>query len=197
MDKKTLHNTNVQDLRQNVPDVALQGEPEAWELVSKASSDQQGWMKSTKRMKVEGGYLYQVTSEHQNHEGETIACAEALAFVPHLPEFKMLDSDPLLLSSLGGGVAPVSGKLNQLSSQRSVPPRVQAIMIIDSCERSKHGDNIYVQGHAPSENEVWEDFTSVTPSGGFSLNIDGDAPAADFFEEGAAYRVFFEKVEEK
>lgn len=80
--KKTLDNANSDDLKKNVSDVKIQGDPDTWELICKASSNLQGWMKSTKRMKVEGGYLYQVTSEHQNNMCETVACAEALVFVP-------------------------------------------------------------------------------------------------------------------
>jgi hypothetical protein len=82
MTRKTLDNANTTDLKANVSDVKLQGDPDAWQLVSKASSVEQGWMKSTKRMVVEGGHLYQVTSEHLDDYGDVVACAEALAFVP-------------------------------------------------------------------------------------------------------------------
>jgi len=53
------------------------GDPSDWECVIKAHNDELGIMKSTKRMRVEGGYLYQVTTEHPNGN------AEALAFVPN------------------------------------------------------------------------------------------------------------------
>lgn len=62
----------------------IHGDPDTWECVSKASSASQGWMKSTKRMRVPGGYLYQVTTEHRR-DGTVTACAEALAFVPGGP----------------------------------------------------------------------------------------------------------------
>ena len=42
-------------------------------------------MKSTKRLRVDGGWLYQVTTEHRAGgvaSGYVTACAEALAFVP-------------------------------------------------------------------------------------------------------------------
>ena len=51
------------------------GEPTAWETVAKAHNSNLGIMKSTKRMKVEGGYLYQVTTEGPH------GYAEALCFV--------------------------------------------------------------------------------------------------------------------
>lgn len=65
----------------STPDLETFGNPEAWELVAKASSAHQGWLKSTKRHRVEGGWLYQVTTEHRSG-GAVVACAEALTFVP-------------------------------------------------------------------------------------------------------------------
>lgn len=35
------------------------------------------------------------------------------------------------------------------------------------------------------------DFTKVTPSGQFSMNIDQDAPAADYFTPGKEYYLTF------
>ena len=52
------------------------GSPAAWECVAKAHNDQLGIMKSTKRMRVPGGWLYQVTTEGPN------GYAEAVTFVP-------------------------------------------------------------------------------------------------------------------
>lgn len=52
------------------------GAPDTWETVAKAHNKDLMIMKSTKRMKVEGGYLYQVTTEGPN------GYAEALQFVP-------------------------------------------------------------------------------------------------------------------
>ena len=67
----------------STPDIKVFGDPGAWELVCKASSQSQGWMKSTKRMQVPGGHLYQATTEHRNPlTGFVVACAEALVFAP-------------------------------------------------------------------------------------------------------------------
>ena len=52
------------------------GDPGVWELICKAHNDDAGIMKSTKRMAVPGGWLYQVTTEGPH------GCAEAIAFVP-------------------------------------------------------------------------------------------------------------------
>ena len=85
------HNTNTADAKANTPDLKITGDPDAWELVCKASSASQGWMKSTKRMRVDGGWLYQVSTEHTRTvtddydlvvESYVSACAEALVFVP-------------------------------------------------------------------------------------------------------------------
>lgn len=56
------------------------------EVVGKAVFDDEGLkiMKSTKRFKVEGGWIYNTSTEiHGNEAGvTTIAVAEALVFVP-------------------------------------------------------------------------------------------------------------------
>lgn len=81
MANRDLHNTDPETAKASTPDIQVTGDPGKWELVCKASSAQQGWMKSTKRMRVPGGWLYQVTTEHRSN-GAVTACAEALTFVP-------------------------------------------------------------------------------------------------------------------
>lgn len=78
---KTLHNSDVSGTRQNVPDVQVVGNGDMFRLLCKASSQVQGWMKSTKAMEVPGGCVVQVTTHQRNHDG-TNAVAEALTFVP-------------------------------------------------------------------------------------------------------------------
>lgn len=56
--------------------VVDKGDPGAWETVAKAHNDGARMMKSTKRLRVDGGYLYQVSTEGPG------GYAEALAFVP-------------------------------------------------------------------------------------------------------------------
>ena len=61
---------------------------ERWELVSKAYCHSTKSMRSTKRLRVDGGYLYQVSTIENGH------VAEALAFVPDQREIKLsLDVD--------------------------------------------------------------------------------------------------------
>jgi hypothetical protein len=77
MTEKTLNNTNMDELKANVSDVQLHGEPGAWRCICKASSKSQGWMKSTKALSVPNlGVLVQVSTQ----QGTEVA--EALAFIP-------------------------------------------------------------------------------------------------------------------
>lgn len=84
---KTLDNTNMDQLKANVSDVQLHGDPGAWVCVCKASSKEQGWMKSTKAMNIEGlGVLVQVSTQ----QGKEVA--EALTFIPRAHIY-MLDGN--------------------------------------------------------------------------------------------------------
>lgn len=83
-DRPAIHSKYALDDVHQKSDIIVEGNPGAtWELICKASSKSKGWMKVTKRMVVEGGWLYQVTTEHRSlTTGEVVACAEALQFVP-------------------------------------------------------------------------------------------------------------------
>ena len=74
--KKTLDVTNTEDAKKKISDIKAQGNPDAWSLICKASSESQGWMKSTKAMDVPGGVVLQASTQ----QGDQIA--EALCFVP-------------------------------------------------------------------------------------------------------------------
>ena len=52
MKEKTLHNSDISGCKENVPDVKTFGDGDLFRLVSKASSDNEGWMKSTKAADV-------------------------------------------------------------------------------------------------------------------------------------------------
>ncbi len=79
--EKTLNNSDVSGTRQNVPDVEVVGNGDLFQLLCKASSQNEGWMKSTKAMEVPGGCVVQVTTQQKNADG-SYAVAEALTFVP-------------------------------------------------------------------------------------------------------------------
>ena len=79
---KTLDNTDVGGARHKVPDMVVVGNGDSFQLLFKASSNDEGWLKSTKAMEVWGcGCLVQVTTQQQNPDG-SYAVAEALTFVP-------------------------------------------------------------------------------------------------------------------
>ena len=88
-DSKTLDVSGMQDLQEKVSDVKGIGDPGIWRLLCKASSEKEGWMKSTKVMLLageQGGALIQVTTQQRNRDG-TYALAEALVFVPGADEY--------------------------------------------------------------------------------------------------------------
>jgi hypothetical protein len=75
---KTLSNTSVSQIKSNPgSDVKFWGNGDTFQLISKASSESEGWMKSTKAMEIPGvGCVIQVTTQ----QGGQIA--EALTFAP-------------------------------------------------------------------------------------------------------------------
>jgi len=74
---KTYGNTCANGAKKNVKDIQFWGSGDLFELISKASSQNEGWMKSTKAMEIEGvGVVVQVTTQ----QGDNVA--EALTFVP-------------------------------------------------------------------------------------------------------------------
>lgn len=80
--EKTLGNTDVNGAHKNVPDIQVFGDGDMFQLLSKASSQAEGWMKSAKAMEIpEVGCVVQVTTQQRNPDG-SYAVAEALAFVP-------------------------------------------------------------------------------------------------------------------
>lgn len=85
---KTLHNTDLDAAKKNVSDLIVTGNGDLFKLLAKASSEQEGWMKSTKAMQIWDhqrdepmGAVVQVTTQQRNPDG-TYAVAEALCYVP-------------------------------------------------------------------------------------------------------------------
>lgn len=77
MENKTLNNTTANQAKDQVSDIQFWGNGDTFKLISKASSKNEGWMKSTKAMEIEGiGCVVQVTTQQGNN------VAEALTFVP-------------------------------------------------------------------------------------------------------------------
>ena len=81
MADKTLNVVDNTDLKTRIEDSEIHGVAE-WVLLCKASSESQGWMKSTKALPIENvGCLVQVTTQQKNPDG-SYSLAEALTFVP-------------------------------------------------------------------------------------------------------------------
>jgi len=79
--EKTLDAVNIQDVKSKVSDVKVFGNGDLFQLICKASSESQGWMKSTKAMQTTTGVVLQVTTQQKNVDG-SYAVAEALTFIP-------------------------------------------------------------------------------------------------------------------
>ena len=74
---KTFGNTTASQAKDNVSDIQFWGDGDMWKLISKAWSEKEGWMKSTKAMQIDNiGCVVQVTTQ----QGDNIS--EAVAFVP-------------------------------------------------------------------------------------------------------------------
>lgn len=66
MSSKTLHNSNTSGASKNVKDIVFWGDGDTFKLISKASSESEGWMKSTKAMEIVGvGVVIQVTTQQR------------------------------------------------------------------------------------------------------------------------------------
>lgn len=78
---KTLHNSDISGARKNIKDIKVVGDGDMFLLLCKASSEAEGWMKSTKAMETSEGCVVQVTTQQRNPDG-SYALAEALTFVP-------------------------------------------------------------------------------------------------------------------
>ena len=80
MNKKSLHNTCTNGASKNVKDIIFWGNGDTFKLISKASSELESWMKSTKAMQAGTSVVVQVTTQQQNIDG-TYSIAEALTTV--------------------------------------------------------------------------------------------------------------------
>ena len=77
---KTLGNTCANKATKNVKDIVFWGNVDTFKLISKASSENEGWMKSTKAMQAGSSVVIQVTTQQRNPDG-SYAVAEALTTV--------------------------------------------------------------------------------------------------------------------
>ena len=85
---KSFSNTSAKEAEVNVPDIKFFGNGDLWQLICKAWSEEEDWMKSTKAMEIPGvGCLVQVTTQMEDE------IAEAVIFVPGVKIKAEKDSD--------------------------------------------------------------------------------------------------------
>lgn len=75
---KTLNNSDVNGAKKQVKDIQIYGDGDTFALLCKASSKEEGWMKSTKVCNLPNGCLVQVTTQQKEN------VAEAITFVPNV-----------------------------------------------------------------------------------------------------------------
>lgn len=78
---KTLNNSTINQAKDQVKDIQVYGDGDTFRLLCKASSVNEGWMKSTKVCNVDGGCIVQVSTQQMNPDG-SYSVAEDLTFVP-------------------------------------------------------------------------------------------------------------------
>ena len=94
--QKSLHNTVSNPAKKNVSDLVIWGNADSFKLLCKASSEREGWMKSTKALEIPHvGCVVQVTTQQRNEDG-TYALAEAAVFVKGAKITEIKDANGLV-----------------------------------------------------------------------------------------------------
>jgi hypothetical protein len=78
--EKTLGNTCSNGATKDVKDIVFWGDCDVFKLISKASSQSEGWIKSTKAMQAGSSVVIQVTTQQRNTD-RSYAVAEALTTI--------------------------------------------------------------------------------------------------------------------
>lgn len=73
--------SEIKGAKANIKDLKTFGDGDTFKLLCKASSEEQGFMKSTKVCNCAGGCIVQTSTMQRNEDG-TYAVAEALVWVP-------------------------------------------------------------------------------------------------------------------
>jgi hypothetical protein len=85
---KTMGNTTASHAADNVSDIKFWGNGDMWKLLSKASSEKEGWMKSSKAMEIFGiGCVLQTTTQQWNEVTDTTT------LIPNTKVFEHKDAD--------------------------------------------------------------------------------------------------------
>ena len=92
MKEKSLHNTTTNGAKKNVKDIQFWGNPDTFLLISKASSESEGWMKSTKAMPAGTSVVVQVTTQQRNPDG-SYSISDALTTVDNAIIWELIGPD--------------------------------------------------------------------------------------------------------
>lgn len=80
---KTLNVTSIEEAKKTVPDIEVVGDGNMFQLLCKASSRSQKWMKSCKAMEISGhGCVVQVTTQQGDHVAEAVTFVPGVAVMP-------------------------------------------------------------------------------------------------------------------
>lgn len=81
MKEKEINILNQKDSIEKINDIEIFGNTDSFKLMCKASSKEQGWMKSTKICNVPNGCIMQVSTQQKNQDG-SYSLSEAVTFIP-------------------------------------------------------------------------------------------------------------------
>lgn len=88
---KTLNVTSVEDASKKVSDIEVIGNGNSFQLLCKASSKAEGWMKSAKAYEIPTvGCLVQVTTQQNDHVAEALVFVEGVTIEPDINGGKKL-----------------------------------------------------------------------------------------------------------
>lgn len=76
---------------------------------------------------------------------------------------------------------------------RQVEARFRCLGVEES-EHPTYHDTVRFDADLANDDGEWSDFTDITPGGEIAIDIMKGAAALEVFEEGAIYKVTFEKV---
>lgn len=139
---KDLTVENIQDAQKKVSDIKVYGDGDTFALLCKASSESQGWMKSTKVCNVDNGCIVQVSTQQRNPDG-SYAVAEALTYVPNVNLDKT--SEPRVLNVAGlYGCSPLTAyaatpeEEQRREKQEQLYQHKEYLMILLELQKASH-----------------------------------------------------------
>ena len=95
--EKSLNCTDTDTAHNYAPDMETFGD-DSWKLICKASSQKQGWMKTTKAMDVNGSSVIVQTETQQRNPDGSWALSQAVVFVQRCSILDVLDVDGKLVT---------------------------------------------------------------------------------------------------